>query len=55
MGGDAPLPSGPVTLSVANFGAKGDGVTDDTQAIVAAIAAINQGVLFFPPGKGEWG
>lgn len=34
------------------FGAMGDGVTDDTVAIAAAIAAIPSqgGVLFFPPG-----
>ena len=35
------------------FGAKGDGITDDTAAIAAAIAAIpaTGGQLFFPPGK----
>jgi hypothetical protein len=35
-----------------DFGAKGDGVTDDTAAVQLAAAALQQtgGVLFFPPG-----
>jgi len=32
------------------FGATGDGVTDDTTAVLAATAAANGGVVFFPPG-----
>ena len=39
--------------NVKTFGAVGDGVTDDTAAITAAIAAIasaNGGLLYFPPG-----
>ncbi len=32
------------------FGATGDGVTDDTAAILAATTAANGGVVFFPPG-----
>ena len=32
------------------FGATGDGVTDDTTAILAATTAANGGVVFFPPG-----
>ena len=38
--------------SVKDYGATGNGSTDDTSAISAAIAALpNPGVLYFPPGK----
>ncbi len=37
--------------NVRAFGAKGDGVADDTAAINSCMATIgNQGVVFFPPG-----
>lgn len=36
--------------NVMAYGAKGDGSTDDTAAVKAAIAAAGQGVVFFPPG-----
>lgn len=37
-------------VNVKDFGAKGDGVTDDTEALAASVAFINQhgGVLYFP-------
>jgi hypothetical protein len=42
-----------VTLSVKNFGAMGDGVTDDTKAIqttIDTVTAQGGGTVFFPPG-----
>jgi hypothetical protein len=36
------------SVSVKDFGAKGDGITNDTAAINAALAASNQ--VYFPPG-----
>lgn len=44
---------GDLWVSVKRFGAKGDGVTDDTNAInncIAAVAALGGGVVYFPPG-----
>jgi hypothetical protein len=46
-------PSGPGTINVKSFGAVGDGVTDDTAAIQAAIdacAAAGGGQVYVPPG-----
>lgn len=41
----------PITPNVKSFGAVGDGVTDDTAAINAAIATLDDGdTLFFPAG-----
>lgn len=37
-------------VSVMDFGAVGDGVTDDTAAIQAAINAVGSGTVFFPTG-----
>lgn len=38
------------TVSVQDFGAVGDGVTDDTAAIQAAVDAITTGTVHFPAG-----
>lgn len=39
-------------VSVKDFGAQGDGVTDDTAAIQAAVTSMAEGgILYFPPGK----
>lgn len=40
----------PSTSDVKRWGAVGDGVTDDTLAIRAAVAAVGSGVLAFSPG-----
>lgn len=49
--GEAPLPEYPVVANVKTFGAKGDGVTDDTRAIREAIASVKSGALLFPSGR----
>ena len=52
MGNDVPIPFNPVTDSVKNYGAVGDGVVDDSRAFLAAIASLKPGsVLFVPAGK----
>src|SRR2546423_2836921 len=38
------------TLSVKDYGAKGDGFTEDTAAVQNAVNAANGGTLYFPPG-----
>ncbi len=38
------------SFSVKDFGAKGDGITDDTAAINAALAVSSGRILFFPAG-----
>lgn len=39
-------------VSVKDFGAKGDGVADDTEAIKKAVmSAEENGIIYFPPGK----
>ena len=49
--GEAVLPQIPQVLNVRNFGAKGDGRHDDTQAFMDAIAAGTDGAIFVPPGR----
>ena len=48
--GEAPLPVVPVVASVKDFGATGDGRTDDTAAFLAAIARGKPGAILIPPG-----
>lgn len=38
-------------VSVKDFGAVGNGVTDDTAAIQAAIDSVTKGIVYFPPGN----
>jgi hypothetical protein len=49
--GDAPLPQVPRGVSVKEFGAKGDGATDDTAAFQKALAAIKTGAIEIPAGR----
>ena len=52
MAGELPIPDLPATGNLKTvFGARGDGVTDDTAALEAAIMAVeDQGVIFIPNG-----
>src|SRR5258708_4432473 len=45
------LPNVPVTANVKDFGAVGDGKTDDTAAFESAIAAVNVGGIFILRGR----
>lgn len=49
--GEQALPNVPPGVSVKDFGAKGDGVTDDTQAFLAAIAKVERGAIEVPAGR----
>jgi hypothetical protein len=49
----AQVPVG-ASVSVKDFGAKGDGVTDDRAAIQAAIDSVTAGVVYFPPAPGGY-
>ena len=49
--GEDPIPDVPVAASVKDFGAVGDGETDDSQAFIDAIAAVERGAIFIPPGR----
>ena len=49
--GDTALPTVPITANVKDFGAQGDGTTDDTAAFHRALAATSQGALYIPPGR----
>lgn len=49
--GEAPLPDPAVTHNLRDFGAVGDGRTDDTAALQRAIAAVDRGVILIPAGR----
>lgn len=49
--GEVPLPRPEVKGNVRDFGAAGDGTTDDTQAFQKAIEATNNGALLIPAGR----
>lgn len=46
-----PLPDVPVRANVKDFGAKGDGVSDDTEAFLRALASVRDGAVFVPAGR----
>ena len=49
--GEKAIPNPPVACNVKDFGAVGDGEADDTQAILAAIAATDRGAVYLPAGR----
>jgi Pectate lyase superfamily protein len=49
--GEKPLPNVATGVSVKKFGAKGDGVADDTQAFLDALASVKSGAIEIPPGR----
>jgi hypothetical protein len=49
--GERPLPNLAPGVSVKTFGAKGDGVADDTQAFLDALAQVKAGAIEVPPGR----
>ena len=49
--GEKALPTVPTGVSVKDFGAKGDGMTDDSQAFLDALAKVRSGAIEVPPGR----
>ena len=49
--GEAPLPEVAPGVSVKDFGARGDGETDDTAAFLKALATVKSGAIEVPPGR----
>lgn len=48
---EVPLPEPPVVADVSEYGAAGDGVADDTEAFLRALAAASDGAVLVPPGR----
>ncbi|MCI0535967.1 MAG: glycoside hydrolase family 55 protein [Verrucomicrobiales bacterium] len=49
--GEKELPNVPPGVSVKDFGAKGDGVIDDSQAFLDALAQVRSGAIEVPAGR----
>ena len=49
--GDVAIPVLPQRANARDYGAKGDGVADDTRAIQAAVEATTAGAVYLPPGR----
>ncbi len=49
--GEDPLPTPPNKVDVTDFGAVGDGVTDDSEAFLDALEAVSGGAVFIPNGR----
>ncbi len=49
--GEKEIPTVRQVVNVRAFGAKGDGKTDDTEAVIKAIAAAASGAVFLPAGR----
>ncbi len=49
--GNDPIPEIPINANVKDFGARGDGTSDDTEAFLKAIASVSNGTVFIPAGR----
>lgn len=49
--GETPLPEVAVAVDVRDFGARGDGLQDDSEAFLQALDHVTTGAIFIPPGR----